>query len=44
MIILGEIMAHEALPDYGVWFLVIYLFIWDYEANSFYILLILSIF
>ena len=41
---LGEIVAHEASPDYGVWFLVIYLFIWDYEANSFYILLIISIF
>ena len=44
MIILGEIMAHEVAPDYGVWFLVIYLFIWDYEVNSFYILLTLSIF
>ena len=29
---------------YGVWFLIIYLFIWDYEANNFYILLTLSIF
>ena len=43
-ILLGEIVVHKASTDYGVWFLVIYLFIWDYEANSFYILLIISIF
>ena len=43
-ILLDVIVAHEASPDYGVWFLVIYLFIWDYGANSFYILLTLSIF
>ena len=43
-ILLGEIVTHEALPDYSVWFLVIYLFIWDCEANIFYILLTLSIF
>ena len=43
-IFLGEIVAHEALSNYGVWFLVIYLFIWDYEANSFYILLTLFYF
>ena len=43
-ILLGVIVAHEASLDYGVWFLVIYLFIWDFEANSFYILLTLSIF
>ena len=38
-ILLGEIVTHEALPDYSVWFLVIYLFIWDCEANIFYIFL-----
>ena len=43
-ILLGEIVTHETSPDYGVWFFVIYLFIWDYEANSFYIFLTLSIF